>query len=288
MAARRALRITNLGFLFMVLVMLPALPAAGQQFVPVNVPGSTFTIVNGMDRNNAQALVGNYVDTSNVAHGYIYTGGSFVTIDDPNGIGTTSPQDVNNLGQVVGQYNDTSEVTHGFLWSNGNFTTVDFPGAVATFANGINNAGSIVGIYTDSSQNTHGFILTQGTFSTFDAPGATSTQLAGINNENHLAGTFTDALGTHAFLLTDTGFVTINAPNSTNTFAQDLNNLDEIVGGYYPAGQENSQAFTYAAGTFTSVTFPGATETDLTSLSDSGVLTGLYKSESAAGGFIRT
>lgn len=281
------LRITRLGFLTALALLLPALPAASQQFVPVNVPGATFTVVNGMDRNNAQALVGNYVDTANVTHGFIYTGGSFVTIDNPNAT-ETIPQDVNNLGQVVGQYNDANEVTHGFLWSNGAFTTVDFPGAVATFADGINNAGSIVGSYMDSSQNSHGFIFSGGTFSTFDAPGATGTQLAGINNANHLAGTFTDALGTHAFLLTDSGIVTINAPNSSTTFANDLNNADELVGTYYPTGQQNFLAFTYSAGTLAVVSYPGATETALTSLSDSGVLTGFYSSESASGGFIRT
>jgi YVTN family beta-propeller protein/probable HAF family extracellular repeat protein len=288
MAARPAKCVPCLCFLVLLPLMLTALPAAGQVFVPVNVPGATFTTVNGMDRNNAQALVGNYVDTGGVEHGYLFTGGSFLTLDDPSGI-LTIPEDVNNVGQVVGLYNDANKVSHGFVWSNGTFATVDFPGSLSTFVAAINNAGSMVGGYQDSSNVGHGFILSDGTFTTFDVPGATYyTELDGINNEAHLAGTFVDALGTHAFLLTDSGQTTINAPNSSDTFAQDLNNADEVVGGYYQTDQENIQAFTYSAGTFTIVVFPGAIETDLTSLSDSGVLTGFYSTEEASGGFIRT
>jgi len=288
MAAKPAKCITYLCVLILLSLMLTARPAAGQRFVPVNVPGATFTTVNGMDRNNAQALVGNYIDTNGVEHGYLFSGGSFLTLDDPSGV-LTIPQDVNNVGQVVGQYNDANKVSHGFLWSNGTFTTVDVPGSLATFAAAINNAGSIVGGYQDSNKVGHGFILNGGTFSTFDVPGTTYyTELDGINNEDHLAGTFVDALGTHAFLLTESGSVTINAPNSSDTFAQDLNNADEVVGGFYQTDQENFQAFTYSAGTLTTVAFPGAIETDLTSLSDSGVLTGYYVSEEASGGFIST
>ena len=287
MAARSAKCITYLCLLILLPLILTALPAAGQQFVPVNVPGATFTTVNGMDRNNAQALVGNYVDSSGVEHGYFFTGGSFLTLDDPSGV-LTIPQDVNNVGQVVGQYNDANKVSHGFLWSSGTFTTLDVPGSLGTFVAAINNGGSIVGGYQDSSNVGHGFILSGGKFSTFDVPKATYTELDGINNEDHLAGTFVDALGTHAFLLTESGIVTINAPNSSDTVAQDLNNLDEVVGGFYQTDQENVQAFTYSAGTLTTVVFPGAIKTDLTSLSDSGVLTGYYGNEETSGGFIST
>ncbi len=274
-----------------VAILLTAPSLFGQQFVAVNFPGATYTSVNGMDRNNSQTLVGNYIDTNGVDHGYIYTGGSYTTLDYP-GNNITFPQDVNDLGQVVGQYYDANQVSHGFLYSSGTFTTVDFPGALSTFANAINNAGSIVGGYTDATGMGHGFMLSDGNFSTNDVPGATYTELDGINNQADLAGTFSDSQGTHGFLLNSSGMTTIDAPNSTDTFAQDLNDLDEVVGGYIQTGQSNTQAFTFAIvngnPVITTIAYPGALTTDFTSLSDAGTLTGDYTSQSASGGFIQT
>jgi YVTN family beta-propeller protein/probable HAF family extracellular repeat protein len=264
---------------------LLAAPAFGQKFVPVNFPGATQTGVNGMDRNNAQVLVGDYLDESGNTHGYIFTGGSFSTLDFP-GNNITVPQDVNDLGQVVGQYFDSDGVSHGFQWSKGTFTTVDFPGSISTFAGGINNAGEIVGGYADSSDTRHGFLFSGGKFSTVDIPGASGTSLSGINNQDHIAGNFADDSGQHGFLLTNNGMTTINAPNSSDIFVQDLNNADELVGGFIQNDQTTVQAFTYSAGVFTTVVFPGASSTDLTSLSDSGVLTGVH--DSTGLGFVRT
>jgi len=273
--------------LLLVAGVLTAPPLFAQQYVPVNFPGATYTSVNGMDRNNAQVLVGDYVDASGATQGFIFTGGSFLTLNYP-GATATVPQDVNDLGQVVGQYYDGNNISHGFLLSNGTFFTKDFPNVVSSYADGINNAGQIVGGYTDSNGIHHGFLYSGGEFSTLDVPGATGTSLAGINNQDTIAGTFTDVVGTHAFLLTSSGITTINAPNSSDTFAQDLNDANEIVGGYYQTGQTNEQAFTYSAGTFTNVVYPGALTTDLTSLSNTGVLTGDYTSDGSSGGFVQT
>lgn len=281
------IRLSLKSLLLLVAGVLTAPPLFAQQYVAVNFPDASYTSVNGMDRNNAQVLVGDYMDSSGATQGFIHTGGSFLTLNYP-GAAATVPQDVNDLGQVVGQYYDDNNISHGFLLSNGSFFTKDFPNVVSSYAGGINNAGQIVGGYTDNNGIRHGFLYSGGEFSTLDVPGATGTSLAGINNQDNIAGTFTDAVGIHAFLLTSRGITTINAPNSSETFAQDLNDANEIVGGYYQTGQTNEQAFTYSAGTFTNVVYPGALTTDLTSLSNTGVLTGDYASDGSSGGFVQT
>ena len=48
-------------------------------------------------------------------HGFVFQHGHFVTIDDPNGIGTTTVNGVNNAGQIVGFYVDSAGNTDGFL-----------------------------------------------------------------------------------------------------------------------------------------------------------------------------
>jgi YVTN family beta-propeller protein len=288
MAARPAKCITYLSFLILFPLMQTALPATGQQFVPVNVPGATTTEVLGMDPTNAQLLVGFYVDTSGATHGYLLNGGSVTTLDYPGGI-VTNAFDVNDSHQVVGTYVDSEEVDHGFLWSNGAFTALNVPGAESTDAYGINNAGAIVGTYVDTEGVGHGFILIGGGFSTIDVPAATYTEVDGINNLGHIDGTFTDDEGTdHIFLLTSSGFTTLDTPSSYYIDAWLLNDADEVVGEFIPTAEAPEQGFTYSGGIFAAVDYPGASSTALTSVSNSGVLAGSYSTEEARGGFIST
>jgi probable HAF family extracellular repeat protein len=79
-------------------------------------------------------------------HGFLYTGGSFTTIDAPGARFGTSAFDINDAGQIVGRFYDSTG-SHGFLYTGGSFTTIDLPGATGTGAIGINDAGQIVGFF---------------------------------------------------------------------------------------------------------------------------------------------
>jgi probable HAF family extracellular repeat protein len=106
-------------------------------------------------------IVGSYTDNSGCDHGFLFSGGSFTTIDDPNGVctagsgGGTWAQGINDAGQIVGYYSDAGGVIHGFLFSGGSFTTIDPFGS--TYLWGINNAGQIVGASYNAQM---GFIAT--------------------------------------------------------------------------------------------------------------------------------
>jgi hypothetical protein len=125
-----------------------------KSFDPPGAVSSTASTVNP-----SGAVVGAYVDSGGVTHGYLLYHGTFTTIDFPGGIFTFAGGN-NPEGDVVGAYTDTSNVTHSFLLSNGGFTSFDPPGAVLSDASGINPGGIIVGIYLDSTNVEHGFIRT--------------------------------------------------------------------------------------------------------------------------------
>jgi probable HAF family extracellular repeat protein len=84
-------------------------------------------------------------------HGFLVSGGSFTTLDDPSASTITDAFGINDAGQIVGFFNNASGI-HGFLRSGSNFTTLDAPMTTnRTEALGINIAGTIVGEYTDST-----------------------------------------------------------------------------------------------------------------------------------------
>jgi probable HAF family extracellular repeat protein len=57
--------------------------------------------------NDFGQIVGLYFDASNHAHGFLYTGGTFTTLDDPSATSTLA-QGINDNGQIVGLYVDAS------------------------------------------------------------------------------------------------------------------------------------------------------------------------------------
>jgi hypothetical protein len=77
-------------------------------------PDSTSTAALGI--NNEGVLVGDYVDVMGNMHGFTWSAkAGFASIDDPNGVGTTTINGVNDHGQLVGFYTDGNKNTDGFL-----------------------------------------------------------------------------------------------------------------------------------------------------------------------------
>lgn len=85
--------------------------------VHLNVPGASSTQAFGV--NNGDEVVGSYTVGSGddaASHGFVWSPGlGFETVDDPNGIGTTTINGVNDRGAVVGFYTDAQGNTDGFV-----------------------------------------------------------------------------------------------------------------------------------------------------------------------------
>jgi len=89
----------------------------GCSFIDLAFPGASSTMALGVSSN--EEVVGTYTDGSGnsaTMHGFTWTPeGGFATVDDPNGVGTTTINGVNDLGDLVGFYVDGKGNTDGFL-----------------------------------------------------------------------------------------------------------------------------------------------------------------------------
>lgn len=85
-------------------------------FTVLDYPGSTGTQALGL--NNKGLVVGSWTDTSGNSHGFVYTvsSGTFASVDDPDGIGTTIVNGINDNGVLVGFYG-ASPINSGFVAS---------------------------------------------------------------------------------------------------------------------------------------------------------------------------
>ena len=106
-------------------------------YTTLNDPLGTYGTVS-FGINDLGEIVGNYVDSNGVLHGFLYSNGSYTSVTDPSARTTpgfqtfgTYAHSINDSGQIVGYYVDaTTNSVRGFLYSggtNGTYTTLDDP-----------------------------------------------------------------------------------------------------------------------------------------------------------------
>jgi len=145
--------------------------------------GCTFSI------NQSGAVVGTYLDTNNVYHGFLRSpDGKFTSFEapgadtTPNDYNGTLAQSINDFGVIAGFYADATGLTHGFVRSKkGAFTTFNVPGAVnGSWPIYLNDAGAIVGYSLDVNLLFHAFLRhPDGTFSVFVGPDSCTSGIPG-------------------------------------------------------------------------------------------------------------
>jgi hypothetical protein len=195
----------------------------------LRTPDGKFTIVDAPDAgtgsgqgtfgeaasciNASGAVTGTYVDSNNVAHGFVRTRDGKLTEFDVSGAGTGAGQGTNSwsiddAGAVTGAYYDADGVGHGFVRAPGGaITTFDVPVAVqGTIPEGI-SAGAIIGNYIDAEGANHGFVRApDGKLTYFDVPGAGTGSGQGTipltnNPADAITGVYIDGDGVlHGFL----------------------------------------------------------------------------------------
>ncbi|MBA3914871.1 MAG: hypothetical protein H0X25_13700, partial [Acidobacteriales bacterium] len=184
----------------------------------------------GFGINPQGVVVGSYLDSGNVFHGYQCVSGcaspsTFTTFNAP-GAGTGAFQgtitfSINPFGMITGYYVDANNVAHGFVTAAPfkSFAILNDPDAgqgsgQGTVAGNINAAGEIAGYYFDASGVSHGFVTDPPyrTFSSFDPPGSVSTFTAvasALNLEGEVEGTYFDATGVaHGYVRARNGTIT--------------------------------------------------------------------------------
>jgi len=110
----------------------------------IKLKGITNTGVAGRGINDAGDIVGWYLNSSGVEHGFLLPhGGKAVTIDDPNG--TTTLEGINNKGEISGLYTDSSGNRHGFTYDikKKKFTELTVSGSTYVEVWGLNDQGLV-------------------------------------------------------------------------------------------------------------------------------------------------
>src|SRR5581483_3301028 len=238
--------------------------------------GTGGTIASGI--NNQGEIVGYYQDTNGVYHGFLYSNGSYIPLDDPSAQWTQA-LGINNRGDVVGTYWDSSAQNYyGFLYSGTQYTTIADPsgyfgrpnlgGSVST---GINDDGVIVGHFANGAVN-QGYVYSGGTFTTLDYPGAESTELYGLNDHGQIVGRYYPA-PSYGFEYANGGYTPLIFPSGNfkgYSSASSINNQGDVAGSYQDI-TGGYHGFTDTEGAFDTIDFPTATgETFATGINDFG------------------
>lgn len=267
---------------------LQAQAQATLTFTRISVAGAVETDANAID--NAGNIVGYYVDSKGVDHGFIDAAGKITTLNVPDSIGTRAYGISEDYGIIVGWYTDASGIQHGFEYT-GTFTTIDVPGATWTRAYSVNTSGSIVGSYADSDGVVHGFLDRNGhgDFTTLDFDGSDFVEVHSINGLGYMVGNYDDASGIeHGVFGADGALVSaINFPRATVTSADGISDGLEIVGYFGASASGPFHGYTQSASEFHTVKFPGAIDTRCMGVNTQGDIVGRYtNSKGVVHGFV--
>jgi photosystem II stability/assembly factor-like uncharacterized protein len=237
------------------------------------VKWGTVSLAIDHDIENAQVVRGIWAKTRT----YSFTSFDCGYGTYPNAIGGITQ--TGQVGEIVGYYDDGVGGYHGFSYSGGGCTLIDYPGATRTLAMGVNNAGQIVGVYADQSSRYHGF-LNGG--AAIDYPGAASTYASGINDDGQVTGYYEPGSGGdfHGFLQSAGQFYSFDNLSGGSTIARAINGITEVVGPDFTSQLTPPQ---WIAGSFASLSYPGAEYTYANGMNNNGQVVGSYWP--AAGGF---
>jgi uncharacterized membrane protein len=225
-----------LGFVlaFMVVATAADAPLLTFKFKTFDVPGATATNSGGI--NNKGLIVGQYIDSALIGHGFILNGKKLTTLDDPKGkSGSTGASNLalNGPIAVVGTYISSSTgASVGFLYKNGKFTDIPGPaGSLGSTANAINDHGNIVGQYADSAAVLHAYVLKGKKYTTLDPPGSTTPSGNGINNKGDIVivGGTNPAFSAYLYTAKTKKFKTINVPGESGSFVTDINTEGDVT-----------------------------------------------------------
>jgi len=244
-------------------------------------PGATNSYAIAFNR--AGQIVGSYVDSSSVYHGYLWSQAEGFTTFDV-GTGDTSPADMSAAGDIAGD-----NFPQAFLRKADGTVTL-FSLGISTFALGINSADQIIGQYTDTAGKEHAYLRNaDGTVVTFDL-GTGGTFPADINSAGLIAGVFySGKQGGHGFVRNPDGTVVTFGRNDVEvTLANAINTSGTVVGWYTDLQGQSHGLLRTAKGKITIIDVPGATFTELLDISNVGTIVGQYGDALGNHGFIAT
>jgi len=251
-------------------------PTLTFKFKTIKVQGAQSTALYGI--NNAGTMVGSYVDSGGVRHGFRLSGGKVTKIDDPKGTDTYC-FGINKAGSIVGYYATSNHTAQAFRYQNGKFSDIGPARSTGSQALGINDHGDINGNFGDS-KGSHGFLLRGSTYTTLDVPGATSTLGGGINNAGLMTEVWLDtSFNSESSRYNGKTFKTINVPGEPDSDAAAINSLGDIVYSWEGSGDTYGGAL-WHSGKYYKFSVPGGDRTFGYGINDHNTVVGAYTDSS--------
>ncbi|GAC1656226.1 MAG: hypothetical protein NVS4B3_21780 [Gemmatimonadaceae bacterium] len=171
---------------------------ADAEFVPVNYPGHTNTIVRRILPDGTMLGCRHDGDFMATMKGITISRHGYAEIEQFASMENGGTPDGR---RIVGPYtNMATSRTEGFLIEDGEFTPLLVPNSTLTVAWDINPAGEIIGNFKNSDGVFHGFVLRDKRYVPIDVPGATATRATGINSRGDIVGVYVTGGRTHGFL----------------------------------------------------------------------------------------
>ena len=229
--------------------------------------------------NDSDEAVGQYIDSSNLSHGYMRDSTGVITEIVPPGAVQTACLGLNDAGVITGWYINSAGQSYGFTDTAGVFVTVDF-----LEVNDINSSGVFVGVYVgpgSTGATEYGYLATPATFKNFGTvavPKAMSTSIYGVNNSGSLTGFYeTSSSAFHGLLMIGNKITNLDDPSALTgtTVGEGINTANEVVG-YYENASNADVGFLYSAGTYSDIVPPGAIVSSALGINDSGVISGVF------------
>ena len=135
--------------------------AFGYTFTDLNVPGSQpySTGYVGLGINNLGQIAGSYSDSAGNSHGFLYTGGKYVTVDAPGAM-DTYVYGINDFGQILGTSYSSNGKSYVFIDTHGTFTDIADANTFFPLYSSLNDRDQVLGegAFGYGVLNVHGVI----------------------------------------------------------------------------------------------------------------------------------
>jgi len=158
------------------------------KFTPVNFPKSNGTQATGI--NDKGEVVGLYLDSANLTHGFSKIGTKYTSISVKGGTNTVA-WGVNNAGQITVYTTNSAGTFDSYLMTGTKLKKIDNPGAgtTGTIVHTPSNVGDIDGTYYDTAGTEKGWLLHKGKYyDVVDTGGVTRAD--GLNDKSELVGRY--------------------------------------------------------------------------------------------------
>lgn len=222
------------------------------------------------------------------------SGYNFTTIDDQADPTFNEILGINDGATLTGFYGSgsKSDPSIGYIvlppYGQNNFRKESYPSAVDTELTGLNDKRTFVGFYRDSQNDILGTVLVSGIWTNYKHPGGkpkgkSVTELLGVNSSDIAVGFYTNSAGVNEpftlNIVTDK-YSSLSPPGGNNAVATSIDGRGDIVGYLQKSG--HSVGFLLHQGTYTELSYPGATDTKFLGVTVYDEIVGSYVASSGA------